>query len=150
MCFLLRLFFSSRRRHTRCALVTGVQTCALPIFTETLSSDAYEGRAPTTPAEAKTTDYIVARFKAAGLQPGNHGSWFQDVPLIEITARDVAPITITGGTTPLSFAYRTDMVIATYRVVPRITVQNSDMVRSEEHTSELQSLMRITYAVFCV
>src|SRR3546814_2371104 len=26
-------FFSSRRRHTRCALVTGVQTCALPIST---------------------------------------------------------------------------------------------------------------------
>src|SRR3546814_11400786 len=26
------LCFSSRRRHTRCALVTGVQTCALPIF----------------------------------------------------------------------------------------------------------------------
>src|SRR3546814_8996094 len=25
-------FFSSRRRHTRCALVTGVQTCALPIW----------------------------------------------------------------------------------------------------------------------
>src|SRR3546814_4221116 len=28
----LFFFFSSRRRHTRCALVTGVQTCALPIF----------------------------------------------------------------------------------------------------------------------
>src|SRR3546814_7093534 len=28
---LLYFFFSSRRRHTRCALVTGVQTCALPI-----------------------------------------------------------------------------------------------------------------------
>src|SRR3546814_13927892 len=27
-------FFSSRRRHTRCALVTGVQTCALPIYTD--------------------------------------------------------------------------------------------------------------------
>src|SRR3546814_8313853 len=27
----VRVFFSSRRRHTRCALVTGVQTCALPI-----------------------------------------------------------------------------------------------------------------------
>src|SRR3546814_2788946 len=27
-------FFSSRRRHTRCALVTGVQTCALPISSE--------------------------------------------------------------------------------------------------------------------
>src|SRR3546814_8405806 len=29
--FMCWIFFSSRRRHTRCALVTGVQTCALPI-----------------------------------------------------------------------------------------------------------------------
>src|SRR3546814_19364141 len=31
VCFFL-FFFSSKRRHTRCALVTGVQTCALPIY----------------------------------------------------------------------------------------------------------------------
>src|SRR6184192_1222535 len=30
--FLVFFFFSSRRRHTRCRLVTGVQTCALPIY----------------------------------------------------------------------------------------------------------------------
>src|SRR3546814_10370107 len=38
--FVLRLvsfFFSSRRRHTRCALVTGVQTCALPISLDELA-----------------------------------------------------------------------------------------------------------------
>src|SRR3546814_6533054 len=34
MIYFLYFFFSSRRRHTRCALVTGVQTCALPIFTD--------------------------------------------------------------------------------------------------------------------
>src|SRR3546814_11206211 len=34
--FLLLFCFSSRRRHTRCALVTGVQTCALPIFSSPL------------------------------------------------------------------------------------------------------------------
>src|SRR3546814_5999921 len=33
LCFVF--FFSSRRRHTRCALVTGVQTCALPISPRT-------------------------------------------------------------------------------------------------------------------
>src|SRR3546814_13463019 len=33
MCWLF--VFSSRRRHTRCALVTGVQTCALPIWSST-------------------------------------------------------------------------------------------------------------------
>src|SRR3546814_1896886 len=31
LCICFFFFFSSRRRHTRCALVTGVQTCALPI-----------------------------------------------------------------------------------------------------------------------
>src|SRR3546814_4765158 len=43
--FICVFFFSSRRRHTRCALVTGVQTCALPISIArpsqiTASSDA--------------------------------------------------------------------------------------------------------------
>src|SRR3546814_4788253 len=33
VCLFYVFFFSSRRRHTRCALVTGVQTCALPICT---------------------------------------------------------------------------------------------------------------------
>src|SRR3546814_1424030 len=35
-------FFSSRRRHTRCALVTGVQTCALPILSERLEKQTGE------------------------------------------------------------------------------------------------------------
>src|SRR3546814_7000743 len=44
----LFFFVSSRRRHTRCALVTGVQTCALPIYvrrrlTEREQSDALPG-----------------------------------------------------------------------------------------------------------
>src|SRR3546814_4625916 len=41
-------FFSSRRRHTRCALVTGVQTCALPIYHPVIEiaieEDAARGR----------------------------------------------------------------------------------------------------------
>src|SRR3546814_7604880 len=39
-------FFSSRRRHTRCALVTGVQTCALPISTMHLLGLDFEPRIP--------------------------------------------------------------------------------------------------------
>src|SRR3546814_4475642 len=34
-------FFSSRRRHTRCALVTGVQTCALPICSQPERREAW-------------------------------------------------------------------------------------------------------------
>src|SRR3546814_7708876 len=38
--FVVYFFFSSRRRHTRCALVTGVQTCALPICGSVRSTKA--------------------------------------------------------------------------------------------------------------
>src|SRR3546814_7044599 len=45
MCELSRylVFFSSRRPHTRCALVTGVQTCALPISTPCFTTDELRG-----------------------------------------------------------------------------------------------------------
>jgi Zn-dependent M28 family amino/carboxypeptidase len=103
-----------------------VQT--LKDVTKTLSSDSFEGRKPATPAEDKATAYIVERFKAAGLKPGNHGSWFQDVPLVEIAAQDVTPLSFTGGTRPVSLDYRKDMVIATYRVTPTIAIKDSDVV----------------------
>src|SRR3546814_15421188 len=50
-------FFSSRRRHTRCALVTGVQTCALPIFRrETLRPAARPVHRSTTKNDWETDD----------------------------------------------------------------------------------------------
>ncbi|GAB2533438.1 M28 family metallopeptidase [Rhodanobacter koreensis] len=54
---------------------------------KTLSSDAFEGRGPATPAETKTIDYMVAQMKAAGLQPGGDlkdgkRTWTQAVPLL--------------------------------------------------------------------
>src|SRR3546814_4423989 len=57
-------FFSSRRRHTRCALVTGVQTCALPISS-------------TAPAEKPRGRTLAAERGAADLRSiadGKYGS----------------------------------------------------------------------------
>ncbi|MEI5685568.1 M28 family metallopeptidase [Sphingomonas kyungheensis] len=96
--------------------------------TKTLSSDAFEGRAPGSAGEEKTLAYLKTAFAQAGLKPGNKGSWLQDVPLVEITAQNVSPLTFTGGTSPLSLAYGKDMVVGTYRVTPHIDVRNSDVV----------------------
>jgi Zn-dependent M28 family amino/carboxypeptidase len=93
-----------------------------------LSSDEYEGRAPGTPGEEKTTAYLVEQFKAVGLQPGNKGSWFQKVPLIEMTAKNYSPLSITGGKAPLSFNYGNEFVGATYRVTPRVDLKDSELV----------------------
>ena len=104
-----------------------ISQATLATATQILSSDEYEGRAPTTPGEEKSVRFISERFRAAGLQPGNKGSWFQDVPLVETTATPTA-LRITGGNGPLTFNYRTDMVANSYQVQPRISLQNSDIV----------------------
>ena len=124
----LPLLLASAAATAQTAPAPAISVDTLKTVTRTLSSDAYEGRAPTTLAEAKTVAYIVERMKAAGLKPGSKGGWFQDVPMVEITAGDVSPVRFTGGTTPLSFAYRTDMVLGTYRVVPKVSIANSDVV----------------------
>src|SRR3546814_9241835 len=61
----------------------------LQAVTKELSQDSYEGRAPGTPGEEKTVSYLIRKFTEAGLQPGNNGNWTQDVPLVEITAKNV-------------------------------------------------------------
>src|SRR3546814_14507300 len=58
LCF----FFSSRRRHTRCALVTGVQTCALPIYasgTEMIKASALDRKFSKAALEHKLGTFIA-------------------------------------------------------------------------------------------
>src|SRR3546814_11678413 len=59
-------FFSSRRRHTRCALVTGVQTCALPILLEiAFFLGVQAGRRLVEHQQARPRDHATGDFKAA-------------------------------------------------------------------------------------
>src|SRR3546814_3632181 len=94
-------FFASRRRHTSCALVTGVQTCALPI---------------------------------SGL-----------IPLL-------AGRPVRAGPAPavLRQAVRAQLAGVARKWLGQGFGHPAAAARSEEHTSELQSLMRISYAVFCL
>src|SRR3546814_2075643 len=97
----LFFFFSSRRRHTRCALVTGVQTCALPIcYTEV---------------------YSMYRVLA------NMGQLLSK-------QRVVLPAD----------------AVAQTEVKNEARLPELKEARSEEHISELQSRMRISYAGFCM
>src|SRR3546814_3287086 len=70
-------FFSSRRRHTRCALVTGVQTCALPISTsewQTLLDAADIPNAPlNTPVDILPDPQIKSTGFIAGFEHPTEG-----------------------------------------------------------------------------
>src|SRR3546814_10771684 len=74
-------FFSSRRRHTRCALVTGVQTCALPILPV-----AIPGRAP---AEGGTCCCALSTGAGAGLLSLPHSIHSSTATIIQAKIRNV-------------------------------------------------------------
>jgi Zn-dependent M28 family amino/carboxypeptidase len=97
--------------------------------TRELSLDAYEGRAPGSIGEEKTVAYLISKFTAAGLEPGNDGSWTQGVPLIEITAKNVSALSIADRNgKAMSFAYGSEYVIGSYRETPTTDIKQSDMV----------------------
>src|SRR5687767_4455661 len=75
-----------------------------------LSADEFEGRAPGTPGEDRTVEYLVNEFKELGLKPGNtDGTYIQKVPLVGITPEPTQPLTITKGGQKRTFKWKDDM-----------------------------------------
>ena len=94
---------------------------------QTLSSDAYGGRAPASPGEKLTTDYIASQFKRYGLLPANRDSFLQDVPLVQITADADAVLTVSGGT-PLTLNFGRDLIVGTPRPQTTVALTDSPLV----------------------
>lgn len=91
---------------------------------KTLASDSFEGRAPGTPGETKTIDWLVAQFKAMGLQPGGpDGQWTQAVPLIRT---QIGQGTMQAGTMPL--VQGQGVYVSTVRPVDRVAIKDAPMV----------------------
>src|SRR3546814_2335863 len=127
-------FVSSRRRHTRCALVTGVQTCALPI------SSAAPPRHPTMcgPRRSPRRAHATAPSLLPCLPP----------PFVQQGTRSAAKAKSSAG---LVLRQSWERCRARSNLGTCAAAAGREpWWRSEEHTSELQSLMRISYAVFCL
>ena len=91
---------------------------------KTLSSDAFEGRAPGTPGETKTIAWLIAQFKAMTAQPGgSNGSWTQPVPLVHTR---MGAGTVRAGDTAL--VQGRDVYLSTVRGVDRVAIANAPMV----------------------
>src|SRR3546814_1502401 len=125
-------FFSSRRRHTRCALVTGVQTCALPIFLGlAVVLGGFE-------AALRRQHFVEGGYhlgRRARIVDQNRADFIAIIVhrLIERFADGLGELVAVG-----------------IELVERLGRRDGAGLgrRSEEHTSELQSLLRPSYAFF--
>jgi Zn-dependent M28 family amino/carboxypeptidase len=96
---------------------------------ETLASDEFGGRAPGSPGEELTVDYLVKHFEQLGLEPGNGDSFTQDVPLAWVEATNKPELVISGGEGEnLTFAYGPDQVMWTRKQVPEASIEASELV----------------------
>lgn len=93
-----------------------------------LASDAFGGRGPGTEGEQKTVEYIKDQFARIGLQPGNGGSWYQTVPMVETTADPAATLDFRIGPQQQVLAFGKDMVIGTRTGQPEVRLQDSPVV----------------------
>ena len=94
-----------------------------------LASDEFEGRAPGTPGETKTVDWLSQRFRELGLEPGGErGSWTQAVPLVrtQIGSPAMLSIEIHGKERPLTQS--SDVYVSTVRNVDRVSIKAAPMV----------------------
>src|SRR3546814_1601885 len=151
---MLLFFFSSRCRHTRCALVTGVQTCALPIC------ESSAARTPTRPAAltpaAGTSGVRLAvphDSQFLTVEPdGRDDISFMDRlrhalrSILEAVHRPPEAeqaaeraLQAAAGSLDAASAAGDDHFV-------QLRIVGVETARSEAHTSDLQSLMRLSYA----
>ncbi len=95
---------------------------------KTLASDEFEGRAPSSPGEEKTVNFLVEKFQALGLEPGNGDSYFQQVQLVDIMAGPDMMLYVEDEAGRSTFGYGDDFMAWTKRVVEDIDLDNSEMV----------------------
>ncbi|MCX5752969.1 MAG: M28 family metallopeptidase [Candidatus Krumholzibacteria bacterium] len=93
-----------------------------------LSSDEFEGRGPSTSGEEKTLRFLKDRFEKLGLLPGNGESYFQEIPLTEITSRPEGDLAVDGGNATARLRYRDEYVASTMRAVAHSGLERSEMV----------------------
>lgn len=93
-----------------------------------LASDEFEGRKPFTSGEEKTVSYLETQYKNLGLQPGNGNSYFQEVPMVEITSQPSDKYSISGAKGKVELKYLDDFVAATRRIQDHVKIENAEMV----------------------
>lgn len=105
-----------------------ISAASISKYLQAVSSDEMLGRKPFTAGEQRSTQYLADEFKRLGLQPGPNGTYFQPVPLVEITGTPSATLQIKGKGQPLNLQYKTDFVAFTQREQAQVSITNSPLV----------------------
>ena len=122
---------ASNGNHRKPAAVKAVATdpARLSSIVKTLASDDFQGRAPGSPGETKTIEYLTAQFKALGLEPaGDKGGYTQAVPLLHTQIAQPEAFGITIGNSGMALSFGKDISPETLLPVDHVAIKDAPMV----------------------
>lgn len=90
------------------ATITGEE---LREYTRTLGSDSFMGRKPFTDGETITVEYLAGELEKTGFAPAFGESWFQSVPMVEITSRVNGMVTVNTGREKIDLTAPDDIAV---------------------------------------
>jgi len=113
-----------------------ISAARLSEHVKVISSDAYEGRGPATPAETRTIDYLVGQMKAEGLQPGGDPDakapggrrWTQDVPLARFEVTGPIGLSVTAGGQTRALTQTQEIVVQTLVPTDHVAIKDAPLV----------------------
>ena len=105
-----------------------IDTLSIDRYISTLASDDFMGRKPFTEGEEKTIHYLESELKAMGLEPGNGDSYFQEVPMVELTGFMSPDMTVVSKGKKKSFKANDDFVIYTEKVEEELSLEESELI----------------------
>jgi Zn-dependent M28 family amino/carboxypeptidase len=97
-------------------------------YVSKLGSDEFMGRKPFTPGEKISIDYLAEQLQQIGFEPAFNGSYFQPVPMVEISSSVVGPITVKSGKKMLSFNAPDDIAVTSPRQTEDLRINSSEMI----------------------
>tara|TARA_R110002073_G_scaffold57778_4_gene146688 strand:- start:95336 stop:96958 length:1623 start_codon:yes stop_codon:yes gene_type:complete len=122
------LFISCENNKKDTANLVEVDQTTIGKHIERLASDDFLGRKPFTEGEVKTVNYLKDEFEKLGLLPGNGDSYFQDVPMVEITGTPSKNMVISGENESFNLDYLKDFVATTNKAATNVSLEKSELV----------------------
>ena len=105
-----------------------INTSDLAYYVKNLGSDEFMGRKPFTPGEKITVDFLADQLKKIGFEPAFDGSYFQKVPMVEISSEIVDNISIKTGRKVISLHSPDNIAITSPRLSGEVNIHESEMV----------------------
>lgn len=126
--FAVLLISACKSKNDSDSAVDSISPGNLKEYISVLASDEFGGRAPSSPGEEKTINYLAEQFKKLGLEPANNGSYFQEVSLVKLTADTSMKLSVSSSKEKISFIFAEDFIGGTPKTKDLIKIDNSDMI----------------------